>query len=420
MNRSFSALSCMILHIGVVMLLYLAHALPLYFYNVALPAILRDQGVDLSWIGLLAFIYLPWAFKFVWAPWVDQLYCKKLGKRKTWLLLMQIALVMGILLLAVTQFSYGLGLFIVLGLWISTAAATQDIAIDGYTVETFPTRYYRFGSMAQSIGIAFGSMLGGAVTLGLYQYYGWEIALISLACMVTLSIPIIFLIQEQISIPTDAQQFKHLIRPRRPSLKHALQRVEIRYALGFILCYRAVEAPAIAMLSPMLIDQRWSLSDIGNLMSVIGAVVGLVAALSATFILKKRPAIAVLIGVGWLRSLLYALLGILLLWGWFSVWPLLLGLLIVIILAIRYIAMTALYTYFMQICSKEQAGTDFTVLVCFELLVYFLGSACSGFLVELLGYGIFYLILAIVSVLSLRLSRGIILKNNMNDKIIYK
>lgn len=52
------------LSLSVVVVLYLAHALPLYFYNVALPAILRHQGVDLRWIGMLSLLYIPWAFKF--------------------------------------------------------------------------------------------------------------------------------------------------------------------------------------------------------------------------------------------------------------------------------------------------------------------------------------------------------------------
>lgn len=81
-EKTFTALS-----LTVVIVLYLAHALPLYFYNVALPAILRHQGVDLRWIGMLSLLYIPWAFKFFWAPLIDRVYFKKLGKRKTWLLL---------------------------------------------------------------------------------------------------------------------------------------------------------------------------------------------------------------------------------------------------------------------------------------------------------------------------------------------
>ena len=395
------------LSLGVVVVLYLAHALPLYFYNVALPAILRHQGVDLRWIGMLSLLYIPWAFKFFWAPLIDRFYLKKLGKRKTWLLFTQIALVLGVLALAFTQFSYGLTTFVIVGLWISTFAATQDIAIDGYTVETFSEQDYRFGSMAQSIGVALGSMIGGAVTLWLYQYYGWEIALSSLAATTALTMLAVFQIKE----PNATERSQTQIQRPAPSLVRAFKRPEIRWALLLIVCYRFVEAPAMAMLNPMLIDQQWSLSQIGILMSVVGAGTGLLAAISAALLLKKLKATQLLIWAGWARTFIYGLMGIAILLGWLSQWHLLLGVFVVTFLAIRYVAMTSLYAYFMQSSSKEQAGTDFTILVCFELLVYFIGGAMSGFLAKSLGYGNFYIVLAIASIVSVVLSQIIISKS---------
>ena len=398
------------LSLSVVVVLYLAHALPLYFYNVALPAILRHQGVDLRWIGMLSLLYIPWAFKFFWAPLIDRFYFKKLGKRKTWLLFTQIALVLGVVALALTQFDYGLGVFVIIGLWISTFAATQDIAIDGYTVETFSESEYRLGSMAQSIGVALGSMVGGAATLWLYELYGWQTALISLAAMTALTMLAIFQIKEKSNVEKISKQ--------PPSLIRAFKRPEMLWALALIVCYRFVEAPAMAMLNPMLIDQKWSLSQIGVLMSVIGAGIGLLAAVSAAFLLKKIAATQLLIWAGWARSLVYALLGVAVLLSWLNQWHLLLGGFVIVILAIRYIAMTALYAHFMQTSSKEQAGTDFTILVCFELLVYFIGGAVSGFLAKAFGYGNFYLILAVSSVLSVLLSQLLIRKAKQTQQLI--
>ena len=397
------------LSLSVVVVLYLAHALPLYFYNVALPAILRHQGVDLRWIGMLSLLYIPWAFKFFWAPLIDRFYFKKLGKRKTWLLFTQIALVLGVVALALTQFDYGLGVFVIVGLWISTFAATQDIAIDGYTVETFSESEYRLGSMAQSIGVALGSMVGGAATLWLYELYGWQTALISLAAMTALTMLAIFQIKEKSNVEKISKQ--------PPSLIRAFKRPEMLWALALIVCYRIVEAPAMAMLNPMLIDQKWSLSQIGVLMSVIGAGIGLLAAVSAAFLLKKIAATQLLIWAGWARSLVYALLGVAVLLSWLNQWHLLLGGFVIVILAIRYIAMTALYAHFMQTSSKEQAGTDFTILVCFELLVYFIGGAVSGFLAKAFGYGNFYLILAVSSVLSVLLSQLLIRKAKQTQQL---
>ena len=398
------------LSLSVVVVLYLAHALPLYFYNVALPAILRHQGVDLRWIGMLSLLYIPWAFKFFWAPLIDRFYLKKLGRRKTWLLFTQIALVLGVVALALTQFDYGLGVFVIVGLWISTFAATQDIAIDGYTVETFSESEYRLGSMAQSIGVALGSMVGGAATLWLYELYGWQTALISLAAMTALTMLAIFQIKEK----SNAEK----ISKQQPSLIRAFKRPEMLWALALIVCYRIVEAPAMAMLNPMLIDQKWSLAQIGVLMSVIGAGIGLLAAVSAAFLLKKIAATQLLIWAGWARSLVYALLGVAVLLSWLNQWHLLLGGFVIVILAIRYIAMTALYAHFMQTSSKEQAGTDFTILVCFELLVYFIGGAVSGFLAKAYGYGNFYLILAVSSVLSVLLSQLLIRKAKQTQQLI--
>ena len=397
------------LSLSVVVVLYLAHALPLYFYNVALPTILRHQGVDLRWIGMLSLLYIPWAFKFFWAPLLDRFYLKALGKRKTWLLFTQIALVLGVVALALTQFDYGLGVFVIVGLWISTFAATQDIAIDGYTVETFSESEYRLGSMAQSIGVALGSMVGGAGTLWLYQHYGWQTALMSLAAMTALTMLAIFQIKEKSSTEKIARQ--------APSLIRAFKRPEMLWALALIVCYRVVEAPAMAMLNPMLIDQKWSLAQIGVLMSVIGAGVGLLAAVSAAFLLKKIAATQLLIWAGWARTLIYALLGAAVLLSWFDQWRLLLGVFVVVILAIRYVAMTSLYAHFMHTSSKEQAGTDFTILVCFELLVYFIGGAMSGFLAKALGYGNFYLILAAASVLSVLLSQFLIHKAKQTQQL---
>ncbi len=398
------------LSLSIVVVLYLAHALPLYFYNVALPAILRHQGVDLRWIGMLSLLYIPWAFKFFWGPLIDRFYFKKLGKRKTWLLFTQIALVLGVVALALTQFDYGLGVFVIVGLWISTFAATQDIAIDGYTVETFSESEYRLGSMAQSIGVALGSMVGGAATLWLYELYGWQTALISLAAMTALTMLAIFQIKEKSNVEKISKQ--------PPSLIRAFKRPEMLWALALIVCYRIVEAPAMAMLNPMLIDQKWSLSQIGVLMSVIGAGIGLLAAVSAAFLLKKIAATQLLIWAGWARSLVYALLGVAVLLSWLNQWHLLLGGFVIVILAIRYIAMTALYAHFMQTSSKEQAGTDFTILVCFELLVYFIGGAVSGFLAKAFGYGNFYLILAVSSVLSVLLSQLLIRKAKQTQQLI--
>ena len=393
------------LGLAVIVTLYLAHALPLYFYNVALPAILRSQGVELRWIGMLSLLYLPWACKFLWAPLTERYYLPALGRRRTWLWLTQIALVAGVLALALTGLDYGLIPFILIGLWISTFAATQDIAIDGYTVESLAPADHRLGSMAQSIGVALGSMVGGAGMLLIYQLYGWYSALLSLAILTALTMFAVNQVKEGAQVSSTSE---------RPSFARTFKRREMLWALLLILLYRLVEAPAMAMITPLLVDQQWSLAQIGLLMSVAGAGAGLLAAITTAKALKRYSAETLLIQAGWLRSGIYLLIAALFYSGMVNATGLWLGILVIVMLAVRYMAMTSLYALFMRLCSRQQAGTDFTVLVCVELLVFFLGGSFSGFLAAGLGYGAYYLLLGVMSLLSILLCRPIIRKHLAN------
>lgn len=397
-----------------VIMLYLAHALPLYFFNVALPAILRQQGMDLRWIGMLSLLYLPWAFKFFWAPLVDRYFLPRLGRRRSWLIFTQLAVIAGLLVLAGMQVDYGLWPFVLTALWISTMAATQDIAIDGYAVEVYPATHYSLASTMQSAGIALGSMLGGAGTLWLYQQYNWQVALLSLTALIAMTTLSVFFLKEthDKEIPDkenqDGQQLggavsnNQFLEKYKPSLRRVFSRPEIRRLLLVIVVYRLVESPAMAMLNPMLVDAKWSLTQIGLLFSVVGAAVGLLAAVAAGWLVKRQGSMRWLLGAGWLRSVVYSGVAIGLLSGAMGFWGYVAA--VVSILAVRYLAMTALYTYFMEHCSKQQAGTDFTVLVCFELLVFFLGAALSGFMAKALGYGNLFAVLSVVSIISVILS----------------
>lgn len=171
----------------------------------------------------------------------------------------------------------------------------------------------------------------------------------------------------------------------RPSILRALRRRELRWALLLIVLYRLVEAPAMAMINPLLVDQQFSLTEIGLLISVGGAGTGMLAAVGAAWLLKQRRAEQLLMHAGWWRTVLYVLLALMLYSGAMATSRWGLGALVIALLALRYVAMTSLYALFMRVSSRAQAGTDFTLLVCFELLVNFIGGALSGFLAKGLG-----------------------------------
>lgn len=403
-----------------VAVLYIIHALPLYFFNVALPAILRQQGVDIRVIGMLSLLYLPWAFKFLWASYVDNHYLAKLGKRKTWLFFTQIVVVVGLFCLSFLSFDT-LILFLAVSFLVSLASATQDIAIDGYTVEQFDKSQFGLASAMQSFGVAFGSMVGGAGTLWLYQLFGWQSAVIGLASLIGVVSWSLWLLKDNKS-PTNQKS----TQTPKASLTTLIKHPTTKWLLLLIVAFRFVEAPIIAMLNPMLVDFGFSLSQIGVLFSVLGAIVGIGSALLAGLVSKKISTVRCLLLSGWIRTGVYGLLSLCLFYPLAGEWLPALGSLqtgfmtllaisVLLILAIRYLTMTSLYALFMHITNPSQAGTDFTLFVCVELLVYFIGGAMSGFLVHQFGYDKLILWLTIGSGVSMLILPILIKKLSITD-----
>ncbi|RPI09017.1 MAG: hypothetical protein EHM71_07055, partial [Zetaproteobacteria bacterium] len=113
-----------------VAVLYFAEGFPFGIVKDTLPVFFRVHGVRLADIGLLTLVGLPWSLKFLWAPAVD-VY----GKRRTWILGCQALLILGILALLAVDPSRVTTLLWLLLLSLAFLSATQDIAIDAYTIE---------------------------------------------------------------------------------------------------------------------------------------------------------------------------------------------------------------------------------------------------------------------------------------------
>src|SRR5688500_8947917 len=88
--------------LGLLGALYLAQGVAFGFFTQALPVVMRQQGYALTWIGLSSLLALPWALKWLWAPVIDARYSPRLGRRRTWLLGLQVTTALLLLTLALT------------------------------------------------------------------------------------------------------------------------------------------------------------------------------------------------------------------------------------------------------------------------------------------------------------------------------
>jgi MFS family permease len=121
--------------LGLLASLYVSQGLPFGFFTQALPVLLRKHGLSLAEIGLSSLLAVPWALKFVWAPLVDRYSVRRFGRRRSWIVPMQVMTIAVLLLTALhpptTSFRWVLAAVLVVNL----LSATQDIATDGLAVD---------------------------------------------------------------------------------------------------------------------------------------------------------------------------------------------------------------------------------------------------------------------------------------------
>lgn len=145
-----------------------------------LSAWLRSEGLSLEVIGFFSLATLVYSFKFLWAPFIDRssvpLLTDRLGHRRSWMLVCQIAIILGLVLVAGQTPTANLGLMAALAVLVGFSSATQDIAIDAWRIEVVDES--RQGAMAAAYqwGYRVAILTAGALPLLLAGPYGWNVS----------------------------------------------------------------------------------------------------------------------------------------------------------------------------------------------------------------------------------------------------
>lgn len=359
--------------------LYVAQAIPLYLVAAALPPILRSRGVDLSVIGGLGVLMLPWVIKALWAPYVDRLAARPRIGRKGVIAATQAVVVVLIVRLSMLDPVADIGVFFPILLVLSFAAATQDIATDGYAVEHLPPRSQSGGNAIQSGAVAAGVLIGGSLTLVLYDLTGWRVAVLTAGALSALAVAVF------LGVPEHLGKRDHPAKTGpKPGLRHFFARRGAVAILAFALIFRLPEGLIKALEQSFLVDAGLSLSLIGLISGGSAAAVGLLGAWAGMLAIN-RAGLRVFFGaLVALRTVIFALYGMAAQWGMPS--EVLIGLSMLNTFS-RYMEMVGLFTAFMRASSLTQAGTDFTLLSSANLLVYMVGSMVAGVMAQMLGYG---------------------------------
>ncbi|WP_421847930.1 AmpG family muropeptide MFS transporter [Novosphingobium sp.] len=167
-----------------------ASGLPYALLLGTLNAWLGEVKIDLATIGVLSWIGLSYSFKFLWSPLVDRMALpglEALGRRKSWILLCQIVLIMGFAGLAATDPTKAIGTFALFAFLAALASATQDVAVDAWRIDVADadTPVELLSSIYQ-FGYRIASIVGGALALVLAGRMSWPLVYLLMAGLIAL------------------------------------------------------------------------------------------------------------------------------------------------------------------------------------------------------------------------------------------
>ena len=185
-------------------LLYVSEGIPLGFAAVAIAAYMRRQGLDVAQVGaFVGSFYLPWAFKWAWAPLVDLVRLRRFGGRKAWIILCQALMI--VTLFGIAQIDYTVNFDLLIGLVLvhNFFSATQDVAIDSLAINTLREEERATANGFMFGGAYIGQGLGGGGAMFVAGQWGFDASFVYVSLLLCTIFAFVFVFVRDPSL-TDA------------------------------------------------------------------------------------------------------------------------------------------------------------------------------------------------------------------------
>jgi MFS family permease len=391
--------------------LYFSQGLPFGFFTQALPVWMRQSGVDLAAIGLSSALALPWGLKFLWAPVVDRFGGSPLGRRRGWILPLQVASIAAVAALALLGDGATEGarrtlvIALAVGMFVTNlVAATQDIATDGFAIDLLPPAERGLGNGVQVAAYRVGMVVGGGALLVVLGAWGWLEAFSAMTVLLVVASVPIFLHREA---PASSTTQATTSSPSGENDSEAP--VTLDAALRFLKrgggavatwcvvigLYKSGDAFGSAMVRPFLVDGGMTTEEIGVVVGTAGSAAGMVGALLGG-LFARRGRLRALVVAGLAHAVLMA--GYAAAIGGHVDVVVVTGLLVAEHVT-GGMATVALFTAMMDACERRTGATDYTVQASVVVLAGGIGSALSGFFARQAGYALHFVVAGVLCVL---------------------
>lgn len=251
----------------VALLMGFVSGLPLLLTGSVLQAWMTEEGVDLGTIGLFALVGLPYTLKFVWAPLMDRYTPALLGRRRGWLLIIQLLLMLAIAGLGLTQPAQAPLLVALAALLVTFFSASQDIVIDAYRREALADDEQGLGAALYVNGYRIGMLLASGGGLILADFIPFSSVYLLMAGFMLLGMLTTLLAPEPETPGGTPQTLRAaVVEPFR----EYFQRHGAWWILLFILLYKVGDIMAAHMTTPFYLDIGFSKTEIGTVVKLFG------------------------------------------------------------------------------------------------------------------------------------------------------
>lgn len=370
--------------IGIMLPLGFASGLPLALTAGTLQAWLTVVGLDLKTIGIFTLVGLPYTLKFLWAPLMDRVVPPWLGRRRGWMLVMQLCVALGLAAMALVGPGQRPEILGVLALVVASFSASLDIVFDAYRTDVLLHQERGFGAAVWVNGYRCALLFASAGALVMADRIGWENTYLVLAVLMAVGV-VTVLVSPEPSEPsaTPASLAEAVGGP----LKEFFARPGVVGILAVIVLYKIGDAVAASLQTAFLIGEMgFSVSDVGYAKGLgIGAT--LLGALAGGVAMTKLGMVRSLL----LFGLLQAMSNLGFMWlVWMGKSYMALTLSILVENATGGMGTVAFVALIMSLCDHRYTATQFALLSSLEALGRVFSGRPSAELVELVGWAQFF------------------------------
>lgn len=266
-----------------------ASGLPNVLATDTLSAWLSALDIDVKAIGLFALITLPYTFKFAWAPLLDRFEVPGLGRRRGWLIVMQVLLagvMAGIALTGPTNDQSSLLPLAILGVALVFLSASLDIVTSAYMVDVLEQHERGAGAAMFVSGYRIAFVSVGAGILIIVQYIGWPMAMLSVAVLMAALAIAMFYSPEPKRVTPPQTLGEAVVQPVVRFLGD--YRSGLVIVIAFVLLFRLPDQLASRMTMPLLIQHlKFTPETVGWIRQALGFAITIVGALAGGLVVAR-------------------------------------------------------------------------------------------------------------------------------------